>query len=196
MKSRLFGVKTQRPAISASQITKREPEAVPVEIKRQPARPSLVSLLLEAAPGYTEEQIEKIASKLSLDDLSQLSEVIGALQAGVEDPESTVEGKGLSFFSERSEEGKDKAFFSERSEEVIGIIDRYDVWDLPNIKKYEKQYQLNIEMEFARRRGTILKDRICPRCGGNEYLVNEAQLAGADEGNTEFRQCVTPGCIG
>jgi len=172
--SRLFRAKAQVSAVRSSAI----PKTVTTPIarhERQPKRgPNMTITLTEMLPKFSAKEIEiltqlKYSTKIPLFDfekLSELTEIIGYLRE-VDFPEN-----GIVILAKMSEGSQ------------------FNIWSLPNIMEYEEQYRLNIKMEFAKRGGTILRDRICPKCRGNEFLVLEAQLASPDEPSAVFYNCV------
>lgn len=164
---RLFSLRQTTPKTITSEQVPEPVVSVPAPRARGRDIP-LHDILVSFLPGYSEEQIRDLESLpyIKSGDNIAIKEIIGQLQRA-KDPNQALED--------------------------ILKMKEFNVWELPVMDRFEKQYELNIKMEFAKRQGTILRDQICPRCKGNVYLVNEAQLASADESTTEFRRCVNCG---
>lgn len=164
----MFRVGSHTSAVKASQLPQAgEVVVAPTRPVRQTTEPSLLNVIGQSLPNMIPRQHQDIADikGLSVKNYPVLVEVIGFLRTA-EDSTSAIEI-------------------------VSNVLNKgFDIWLLPTMEDFEKQYRINIRMEFAKRGGTVLRDLICPKCRGNEYIVTEAQLASADESNTEFRVCV------
>jgi DNA-directed RNA polymerase subunit M/transcription elongation factor TFIIS len=174
---RLFRVREQQqPAVTVEQVIQESPKPQIQKIILKPIHHEIEDILTQMLKKLSSEQIIKLVNLkypdktyvFTTDSISALTELIGYLITS---------------------DDYDKSYDAIKSiAEKGNIID--NMWDLPNILDHEKQYRLNIKLEFAKRGGTIFRDRICPKCRGNEFIALEAQLASADESTTEFYTCV------
>lgn len=173
----MFRLGSHTSTVKGSKLSKRE--EVPVARDR-PAAPtadvSIINVVRALLPELTPEQQQKIANikGLSTDNYPLLVEVIGCIKHG-------------------GENAIDEIYDILKNRKSGSTLSQNDdiVWEFPTMTDYEKHYRNNIDMEFAKRGGTVLRDVICPKCRGNEYSVTEAQLATADEPIHEIRVCVT-----
>lgn len=165
-KSRQFSVKAQRSAIKSIQ-PEPEEEILQENVGEQPLT-SVYDLLSKLLPDYVDSEIEALTKAKLIENLPirALVEIVGFLRSASETPEKR--SNAVMFLSQ---------------------MQSFDQWQLPNMEDHEKEYRRNIDLEFARAGGTILKNRICPKCRGNEFNVTEVQRASADEAGFEFFAC-------